>query len=162
MLSLVPAFVMTFPLDKIHPYARLGLKLGVMNSIVYQHHDIQISYPEKATETIIDSKNKNYGGIALGVQAAVGTDYDISDKISIFGEVQVDGISYSPKHGKILEYSQDGVDQMGDRTVKENNWDFLKEVDGSKTIPDDQPNESPRVNYHFGNVGLIVGIKYTL
>lgn len=160
MLSLVPAFVMTFPLDKIHPYARLGLKLGVMNSVVYQDHEIRISYPEKATETIIDSKSKNYGGIAIGVQAALGTDYAISDKISIFGEIQLDGISYSPKHGKYLEYSQDGVDQMGDRTVKENKWDFLKEVDGSKTIPNDQPNERPRINYHFGNVGLVIGVKF--
>jgi hypothetical protein len=160
MLSLVPAFVITFPLDKIHPYARLGLKLGVMNSVVYQDHEVRITYPEKATETIIDSKSKNYGGIAIGVQAAVGTDYAINDKISVFGEIQLDGISYSPKHGKYLEYSQDGVDQMGDRTVKENKWDYLKEVDGNKTIPDDQPNERVRINYYFGNVGLVVGVKF--
>jgi hypothetical protein len=160
MLSLVPAFVMTFPVDKFHPYARLGLKLGVMNSVVYNDHEVRTSYPEKATETVIDSKSKDYGGIAIGVQAALGTDYAINDKVSIFGEIQVDGISYSPKHGKYLEYSQDGVDQMGSRTVKDNKWDYLKEIDGSTTIPDDQPDKKTRINYYFGNVGLVIGVKF--
>jgi hypothetical protein len=160
MLSLVPAFVMTFPLDKIHPYARLGLKLGVMNSVVYENHEIRTSFPEKATETIIDSKKKDYGGVAIGVQAALGTDYAISDKISIFGEIQVDGISYSPKHGKYLKYTQDGVDQMGSRTEKQNKWNYLKEIDRNKNIPDDQPDEATLQNHRFGNVGLVVGVKF--
>ena len=133
-----------------------------MNSVVYQEKRVQTIYPEKATEMTIESKSKEYGGIAIGVQAALGTDYAISDKISIFGEIQLDGISYSPKHGKYLEYSQDGVDQMANRTENQNKWNFLKEVDFNKNIPADQPGEVPRVNNRFGNVSLVVGVKYTL
>ena len=162
MLSIVPAIVMTFPIDKFHPYARLGLKLGVMNSVVYQDKRVQTILPEKATETTTESKIKEYGGIAIGAQAALGTDYAINDKISLFGEIQLDGISYSPKHGKYTEYSVDGADQMASRTKNENNWNFLKDVDFNKIIPDDQPDELPRVNFRFGNVGLVVGVKYTL
>ena len=162
MLSIVPAFVMTFPLDKFHPYARLGLKLGVMNSVVYEEKRVQTIFPLKATELTTEWKSKDYGGIAIGTQAALGTDYAINDKISIFGEIQLDGISYSPKHGKYLEYSEDGVDKMSSRTENENNWNYLKDVDFNKTIPSDQPDELPRVNFRFGNVGLIVGVKYTL
>lgn len=159
MLSLVPAFVMTFPLDKIHPYARLGLKLGVMNSVVTEVHKINSGEVKFAGKNI-ESKSKDYGGIAIGVQAALGTDYALNDKISIFGEIQVDGISYSPKHGKYTEYIENGVDIMGNRTVKENKWDYLKEIDTNKHIPDDQPDEVTRVNYIFGNVGLVVGVKF--
>jgi hypothetical protein len=159
MLSIVPAFVMTFPLDKIHPYARLGLKLGVLNSVVYKDHEIRTA-PEKAIGTDTESKSKDYGGIAIGAQAALGTDYAINDKISIFGEIQVDGISYSPKHGKFLEYSENGVDMMASRSVKNNRWDYLKDVDMTKTIPEDQPDERVRINYYFGNVGLVVGVKF--
>ena len=159
MLSLVPAFIMTFAVDKIHPYARLGLILGVMNSVIYKNHET--SSPElKAATMEIDSKSKDYGGIAIGAQAALGTDYAISDKISLFGEIQVDGVSYAPKHGKYLEYSQNGVDVMGDRTVKQNKWDYKKEIDFTQTMPDDQPDQNPRVNHRFGNVGLIVGVKF--
>jgi|WetSurMetagenome_2_1015567.scaffolds.fasta_scaffold246642_1 hypothetical protein len=159
MLSLVPAFIMTFSVDKIHPYARLGLILGVMNSVVYKSHETY--NPElKAATMEIDSKDKDYGGIAIGAQAALGTDYAISDKISLFGEIQVDGISYAPKHGKYLEYSQNGVDVMGDRTVKQNKWDYKKEIDFTQTMPDDQPDQVARVNHRFGNVGLVIGVKF--
>jgi len=161
MLSIVPAVVMTFAINKIHPYARLGLKLGVLNSVVYNDTEIK-SAPERAGESTHESKSKDYGGIALGVQAALGTDYAISDKISLFGEIQVDGISYSPKHGKYLEYSIDGVDQMGNRTVNQNEWDYLKDVDYTKNITADQPDEASRVNHRFGNVGLVIGVKYTI
>jgi hypothetical protein len=160
MLSLVPAFVMTLPLDKIHPYARLGLILGVLNSVVYQNHEVRTSFPEKATETITDSKSKDYGGIAVGVQAALGTDYVLSDNISIFGEIQVDGINYCPKHGKYLNYSENGVDIMGAWTVKQNKWDYKKEVNSAQTTPDDQPSQNTKVSDHFGNVGLVVGVKF--
>jgi hypothetical protein len=161
MLSLVPAFIMTFSVDKIHPYARMGLILGVMNSVVYKNHET--STPSvKATAMEIDSKSKDYGGIAIGAQAALGTDYAISDKISLFGEIQVDGISYTPKHGKYLEYSQNGVDVMGDRTVKQNKWDYRKEIDFTQAMPDDQPDQVARVNHRFGNVGLVIGVKYTI
>ena len=162
MLSIVPAFVMTLPLDKVKPYARLGLKLGVLNSAVYTDHNVS-SYPVKTTSDLTtDSKSKDYGGIAIGAQAAVGTDFVLSDLLSLFGEIQLDGISWSPKKGKYTEYSENGVDQMGSRSVKRNTWVYLKEVDHSKTIPDDQPAEYSKENITFGNVGLVIGVKINL
>jgi hypothetical protein len=159
MLSLVPAFVMSIPLDKFKPYARLGLKLGILNSVVSENHLVPLlSNPSGTT----DNKIKNYGGIAVGVQAAVGTDFKLSDLLSLFGEIQVDGISWAPKHGKYVEYSVNGVDQLGSRTVKDNEWNYVKVVDGSKTIPNDQPNEYNKMNDHFGNVGLVLGVKVNL
>jgi len=164
MLSLVPAFVLTFPIEKFHPYARLGLKIGVLNSVVYNIHETYtyITQNENTITVDLESKSKDYGGIAIGVQAALGTDYALNEKISLFGEIQVDGISYSPKHGKYLEYSENGADQMGNMTEKQKKWNYLKDIDYNKSIPDDQPWEKPRLNYRFGNVGLIVGVKFNL
>jgi len=161
MLSIVPAFVMSLPLDKFKPYARLGLKLGVLNSMTVTHHESD-NNPLPPTSTVIDSKIRNYGGIAVGVQAAVGTDFKLSDLLSLFGEIQVDGISWAPKHGKYTEYSINGVDNMGSMAVKANQWNYVKEIDGSKTIPDDQPNEYNKVNDQFGNVALVLGVKVNL
>jgi len=128
MLSIVPAFVMSLPFDKLTPYARIGLKLGVLNSVNNQSHSVD-NYPSKSTaSTDIASKARNYGGIAIGVQTAVGTDFKLSNLLSLFGEIQVDGISYSPVHGKYTEYSMNGIDQMGSRTTKQNKWDFKKDI----------------------------------
>jgi len=158
MLSLVPAFVMSLPLHKFKPYARLGLKMGVLNSVVSENSMI----PENAPGTsydVIDYKIKEYGGMAIGVQTAVGSDFILNDRISLFGEIQVDGISYAPKHGKYLEYRVDGINKMYSRTVKQNQWNYVKEVDHSITIPNDQPDEHNKVNEQFGNVGIMLGVK---
>ena len=162
MLSIVPAFVMSLPFDKLTPYARIGLKLGVLNSVNNQSHSVD-NYPSKSTaSTDIASKARNYGGIAIGVQTAVGTDFKLSNLLSLFGEIQVDGISYSPVHGKYTEYSMNGIDQMGSRTTKQNKWDFKKDITYPNTIPNDQPDQVSKANYHFGNVGLVIGVKINL
>jgi len=162
MLSLVPAIVISLPINKLKPYARLGLKLGILNSVVSTDHGVNF-FPDKSTAAgDIESKSKLYGGIAIGVQAAMGTDFVLSDRISVFGEIQVDGISYAPKHGKYTKYTRDGVDKMGSRTVKENKWNYVKEDSFPNEIPDNQPNERPKVNYLFGNVGLVIGVKVNL
>ena len=163
MLSLVPALVMSFPLEKFKPYARLGCKVGILNGYVVSQHS-EYDYPlEKSTSIfVVDSKSKVYGGVAIGAQAAVGTDFALSDLISLFGEVQLDGISYAPTHGKYIEYTENGVDKLGSRTVNDNEWKYLREVDHSKTIPSDQPKEYDKVNIQFGNVGLLLGVKINL
>jgi hypothetical protein len=162
MLSIVPAFVMSLPLGKFKPYARLGLKLGILNRVISEGHRVTGSPEKSAYMFEVNDKAREYGGIAIGVQAAMGTEFLLSKLISLFCEIQVDGISYAPKHGKYVEYLENGVDVLDERTVKKNKWNYLKEVDHTKTIPDDQPNEYNKVNEHFSNVGLVIGVKITL
>jgi hypothetical protein len=162
MLSIVPAFVLSLPLKKVNPYARLGLKLGVMNSVVYEDHQAFSTSVKATAFTDIQSKSKEFGGIAIGAQGAVGTDLVLSSLISLFVEIQVDGISYSPTHGKNTEYIQDGVDVMSSRPVKQKEWEYKKEIAYPNTIPDDQPNQLMKKNYYFGNVGMLVGVKIKL
>ena len=78
MLSIVPAFVMSLPLDKLKPYARIGLKLGVLNNVISREHDV-INMTSRTDD--IQSKSKDYGGIAIGAQAAIGTSFVLSDQI---------------------------------------------------------------------------------
>ncbi len=158
MLSLVPAVFFTFPINKLSPYARLGLKIGIVNNVTYEYNNTYNS----SQLADIESKSKNYGGVAMGVQAAVGTDYAFNDMVSIFGEIQVDGISFSPTHGKYTVYNVDGVDQLSSMDLHEKSWNYLKEIDNSKNHPSDEPDERFRTNYRFGNVGLIIGAKINI
>ncbi|MEI7661237.1 MAG: outer membrane beta-barrel protein [Bacteroidota bacterium] len=157
MLSLVPAAVLTFPAGKVNPYARLGLKLGILNRVIFNDH---VAPGSNHTEII--TKSVDYGGIAVGVQAAAGAEYPLNKLVSVFGEIQVDGISYSPKHGKYTKYTEDGVDKMGSRTVNQNHWDFVKSLDNNKTIPADQPDEVAIQNFAFNNAGVVVGLLFRI
>ena len=155
MLSLVPAAVLTFPAGKVNPYARLGFKLGILNRVVFDYHVLPGSNHSEIITTSVD-----YGGIAIGVQAAAGAEYRLNRLLSVFCEIQVDGISYSPKYGRYTKYSEDGVDKMGSRSVNQNHWDFVKSLDKNKTIPADKPDEVAIQNFAFNNVGVVVGLQF--
>jgi hypothetical protein len=159
MLSLVPAFVISLPLDKLKPYGRVGLKLGVMNNVFHQEHFV-VTTENRTDDT--QSKSKDYGGIAIGAQAAVGTDFVLSDLFSLFGEIQLDGISYSPKHGKYTEYIVNGTDKLESLSVREKEWNYVNEATFSNSRPADQPDELVTRNFTFGNVGIVLGVKINL
>jgi hypothetical protein len=153
MLSLVPAFVMKINLDKIKPYARLGIMIGVLNSAKTINSGGTSTYP------MGDYTSKDYGGIAIGVQGAVGAEFPMSDLLSLFGEINLDGISWAPSKGKYTKYTVNGVDELGNMTTKEKTWVYVKSLDESQNIADSDPDKQPAINYSFANVGLIVGVK---
>jgi hypothetical protein len=158
MLSLVPALIITLPLEKFQPYARLGLKIGILNRLIAEEYQ-EISGEYKMFANTHDYKLRDYGGVPIGVQAAVGTDIKLGEKLSFFGEIQVDGISYAPTHGKYIKYETNGVDQLGNMTTKEKEFDYVTEINNNDETPDDQPDKQLKTNYPLNNVGLVIGIK---
>jgi hypothetical protein len=163
MLSIVPALVMKINLDKITPYARLGIMIGVLNSgILVQKMSGTSSDATKAFNyngAGADYTAKDYGGIAIGAQAAVGAEYHLSDLLSLFGEVNLDAISWAPKKGKLTKYSEGGVDKLGTLTTKQKSWVYEKKIDYTQNIPDSEPDKWLKGNYSLANVGLVVGVK---
>lgn len=153
MLALVPAFVLRINSDKIKPYARLGLMIGVLNS---EKYSLEKSDASRAFTS------KDYGGISIGAQAAMGAEFPLSDLISIFGEVNLDGISWAPKKGKYTEHSTNGTDDLGSMTTRDKTWLYEKTINSTDVIPASDPNKKSLINYSFANVGLVFGVKINI
>jgi hypothetical protein len=151
MLSVVPAFVMKFDVGRVKPYCRIGLLIGVLNSSNANAINNYIS-TEETTEKI-------YGGIAIGVQGAIGAELALNKLLSLFGEVNIDGISWAPTKGKYTKYTYNGVDQLSNMTTKQKSWVYVKSFDETQYIPSSDPDKESLVNYSFANAGLIVGVK---
>ena len=158
MLAITPALVFKFDLDKISPYARLGIMIGVLNSIINKSSSTGVKDSANIPHNYVLA-SKDYGGIAIGVQAAVGAEYALGDRISLFGEVNLDGISYAPKKGKYTTFTTDDVDQLPTMTTSEKSWVYVKKLDGSINNSPSDPWRFSLDNYSFANVGLIVGVK---
>jgi hypothetical protein len=161
MLSLVPAFIFNLPLEKFQPYARLGLKIGILNRLITEEN-AEFTGELKTFADTRDYILRDYGGIPVGVQAAIGTEIVLSDKFSFFGEIQVDGISYAPAHGKYTKYEENGADQLGNMTTKEKEVDYVTDIDYNENIPDDQPDKEIKTNYPLNNVGIVIGVKINI
>ena len=161
MLSLVPALIFTLPLEKFQPYARLGLKIGILNRIISEEHS-EFTGEGKTFADTRDYTNRDYGGVPFGIQAAFGTDIVLNSTLSLFGEIQVDGISYAPTHGKYTKYEENGADQLGNMTTNEKEVDYVTDIDYNENIPDDQPDKELKTNYPLNNVGIVIGVRINI
>jgi hypothetical protein len=164
MLQVVPAIVITPGLEKINPYARLGMIIGVLPSIIEKTNstDTYIGEQLKATTTTTIDKIKLSGGIAAGFTAAGGVAFNLGEKLDFFTELVFNGITYAPSKGKYKEWTVDGVDVLASATTKQKEWTYEKKYNESEVIPNGNPDKQPKMSINFSNVELNIGIKLKL
>jgi hypothetical protein len=162
MLQIVPAIVIKAGLEKINPYARLGMIVGVLPSITIDSKNSSTSSGGSRASTSQEFKLKLSGGVAVGFTAAGGVAYNISDMLSLYGELVYNGISYSPAKGIYKKYTVDGNDKLATMTTKEKETTFVKKFDASETISDDSPSKTPKISFTFSDVLLNVGVMIKL
>jgi len=153
MFRIIPTIVIAAGLEKFDPYAKLGLIIG-MGSMKFENNvndngDVSVT------------KNKMYGGVALGLSSAMGVKYNINDMMSVFAELNMVSLSYAPKKGKTTEYKINGIDQLPTMTTNEKETKFVKETtsDSSSPILASEPSESTRQKWPFSSLGLNLGFR---
>ena len=162
MLQIVPAVVITPGIEKVNPYARLGMIIGVLPAITSSYEEtITTNGGFKATSKF-EGKTRDYGGVALGFTAAAGAAFQLSEKLSFFGELVFNGVTYSPAKGKIKTYTVDGTDELGSLPTKAKEWTYERKMDLDEQIPSGSPDKRQKVTANFSNVELNVGIKFNL
>lgn len=93
MLQFIPSVIITPGLNKVNPYARLGLIIGAIPQ-VYQKN---LSYEVHGWKSSED--NYYYGGISLGFAADLGVDFKLTKVIIFYTEIDFNYSRYSPKYG---------------------------------------------------------------
>lgn len=162
MLQIVPALVITPGLEKVNPYARVGMVIGVLPSLTSSYTENMTSNGGVKATSTFEGKSKDYGGMAMGFTAAAGAAFKLGDKFSFFGELVFNGVTYSPAKGKIKSYSVDGVDKLSDLPTKMKEWTYERKINLDEEIPDGSPDKRQKVTANFSNVELNVGIKFNL
>lgn len=153
MLSLVPAILISPSLDlgKVRPYARLGVIIGILPSIITKV-DVTAPYGNSTMSL------KYYGGVAFGGSFALGGDFNLSDLLAIYAEIYYDALSYAPTKGKITKYEVDGKDELPDLTTFDKEVEFVKDLTGF-TPKDSEPDQQFKNSYPFNSLGLNIGVK---
>jgi opacity protein-like surface antigen len=162
MLQIIPAIVITPGLEKMNPYARFGMIVGVLPSITESTSSTANISGEYKVTTSSESKIKLSGGVALGFTAAAGVDFNLSKKLVFFTELVFNGVTYAPSKGKISEFTIDGVDKLSDLTTKEKEWTFETKFDADEAIPSGSPDKQEKMSLNYSNVELNIGIKLKL
>jgi hypothetical protein len=153
MIQIKPTLVFRSGFDKLNPYAKVGMVIG----------------SGKITNTQDDKNGANFstqtveldGGMPIGFHASLGTLYKLTDKLSLFGELNLISLHYAPKKGHITEATENGVDQLPSLTVEQKEIEFIASFTetGAPSNPN-EPSKNPLIDFSFSSFGLNIGLQY--
>jgi hypothetical protein len=152
MLRINPSLVLTTGAEGLSPYAKFGLVAG-MGSILmeYMNNDDGDVYIEKT---------KLNGGTALGLTAALGVNYKLSESMSLFGEINMVNMSYAPTTGEITEATYNGANKLPDYTTNEKLTDFVDSYsyNSQDNQSENEPDQELKQKMPFGSIGVNLGL----
>jgi hypothetical protein len=156
MLRINPSIVISSGFNGINPYAKFGLIIG-SGSIMYEYND-----NDDVDIEII--KMKMNGGLALGLSSSIGVLFNLNDKMSFFGELNMINLSYAPTKGEITEATFNGTDGLPNMTTSEKEIEFVDSYTYNINNPpsDSQPRKELKHKMPFGSFGINFGLKIGL
>ena len=151
MFRFIPSIVVAAGTEGVNPYAKFGLVIGT-GAVTMDYEDIDDGDIEVR-------KMKLNGGVAFGINAAIGAIFELSESISLFGELNAINMSYAPKKGEITEATYNGTDVLPDMTTSDKEVEFVDEVtyNYNSPPPDSQPSKELKYKLPFGSFGINFG-----
>jgi len=156
MTRINPQIVMSMEANKITPYVKVGLLLGMGSMSVTSNSEY---IDGKIEQTLLLN-----GGIAAGFTTIIGASYALNDKISLFGDLNLVNMSYSPTKGTITKYTEDGVDLLPSFDPIDKEIQFVDSyVEDDNIQPSiTEPAKALKIKFPFSSAGIHIGLKYTL
>lgn len=153
MIQIKPTLVFRAGYDKVNPYAKVGMVIG--------SGKITNTQDDKSGTDISFSTMELNGGMPIGFHASLGTLYKLTDKLSLFGELNLVSLEYAPKKGVVTELTENGVNVLPTLTVREKEIEFIETFTdtGAPTNPN-EPSKVGIVPFSFNSFGLNIGLQY--
>ena len=156
MLSIIPTLVVQTGREGLNPYAKIGLVVG--------QGKVTLEFDQESNGTQTNREWEFEGGTALGLQASIGALYSIGPKMSLFGEVSMTSLSYTPTKGTLVKATLDGTDELPSLTIREKEIALSNSITSVSGTPpsDDEPAKALEESLPFGSIGLNIGIRISL
>lgn len=157
MLRFNPSVVIASGLNSINPYAKFGVIIGMGSYIdEFEHID------SDGNKTI--EKWKYFGGVALGLTAGIGANFNLNDNMSLFGEINLVNLSYAPTKGELTEATNNGIDMLPDLSTSEKEKEFVDSdsFDSHNPPSDSEPIKVLKQKFPYGSLGINFGLRVGL
>ena len=190
-LDIAPALVFRIPsTGKFQPYTKVGVIIPVagylqINTTVNDQSG-QIAAAQGTaspagtrTTLVLDREEKINPNATIGFQSALGFDYKISNRLSVFSELEYRNVSVGGKDKELEKYSGSATvvvnatntpagsrtlslneQPLGDREVKYHKTiNSTMNVKGAANYDPTKPSDELRSYINIGGLGLNVGLK---
>lgn len=158
MLRLTPALRFSVGKDKLKPYMRVGLVIGVGSKIVSTYSSTDFNASNGKTN-IDQSEMAITGGISMGFAAGIGVNYMFKDKVGIFAELGIISQAWAPSKSVLTKSTSNGADNLPFMTTSQKETDYVNSyTTTSSTFSPGTPSTALKMNTPFSSVGINVGV----
>jgi len=151
-LLLIPSMVVCTDAEKLNAYCRFGVALPVMSQIT-REETINASSSSGNREEYIKFTEKN--SFSLGISAAAGIKYKLSEKVNIWAEINSLSMSLYIKEADPGNLSVNGVPD----TTRQQVTHFSKNGNYSNST---SQSAMPAYLQPFSNIGISAGVSFEL
>jgi len=165
-VDLTPAIVITPGFAKLNPYARVGSIFPAAGHLTI-NTDITQYATGSSPQIDVNAETEVKAKFTVGFIGALGVLYPVSDKVSIFGEVEFKNFSIQSKNAEIKKYSTTATSenqsslvpgqQLGDLPVNQKKFTFNETYTPSNDT--NQPKQVPQQYVNASGLGLNLGIR---
>jgi hypothetical protein len=142
-IQIAPLLVYSVSLGKFSPYIKTGVNLLYVKTSYHNNYTYRYRNPGSGYYLEYNQLKREYkGGLNAGFRGAVGTRYQVADRLFMSAEFMAVNSSYHFRESRTLEFNVDGEDRLN--TLDENPVKFDK--------------DESRVDY--SHIGVILGIRY--
>ena len=154
--------VLNIPFKKFDLYSKVGLNLAFGKIKYFQSLDNIPTTSQVGESILIYEYNES---VSLGFNAALGINFHLNRRFSIFSELIFVSQTYSPKKGQIVKFFDDtnpviisGYKPYNSQIEfgKESEWYYFTSADNSV------PQKLYKRSYALGGYGLTIGIKFII
>jgi outer membrane protein W len=158
MLRLTPALRFSVGKDKLKPYMRVGLVIGVGNKIATTFSSTDFNASNGKTN-IDQSEMALTGGVSMGFAAGIGVNYMFSDKVGIFAELGIISQAWAPSKSVLTKSTSNGADNLPFMTTSQKETDYVSSyTTTSGTFSPGTPSVALKQYTPFSSVGINVGV----
>lgn len=172
-VDIAPGIYITPNFSKLNPYARIGAIVPIAGKLNIETMARQVNGGGQGTDIVVNAKSEVTSRFSVGYFGALGVTYPLTNKISIFGEVEIKNLSIKSKTAKIVEYrvtAESGGQsqlvpgqQLEDLPVYDKEFEFSDDYNQSTTtLPNqNQPRKIPTQFVNASGTGFNVGLRFT-
>jgi hypothetical protein len=103
------------------------------------------------------------GDVRLGFTTSVGVAYQLSGKLTAFGELEMKSLSFVPSKGKTTRYTMDGEDKLSELSTSQREYKFYDGISNYSSGTDDsQSTYRLKSKYPLSSIGFNIGLRLSL
>ena len=157
LIKIMPGVVLETSNSALTVYSRLGFVIPISGA-TYSDYMNQVTTGSSTNETII--KSKSTGAMSLGFYGGVGVSLKIGEKLKVFGEAELTGLSIKQKSSMLTTYTVDGNDILPSLDTRDKETEYKDSFNSADNFESSQPRTARAQKINYNSLSFNIGIRF--